>query len=143
MKKNLLSLLLVLGVLFTSCKKDSPAVTDNRDKFVGTWNGTQRIVIPDLAVDYSQNISGEDISLSSSSNQIVIDFSKTAIVNGNSYTYNQFTETTTDPTYGDIIIIFNGTGTINGSNIVEGGTCNTIIQGQTFNGTWSGNLVKQ
>jgi hypothetical protein len=43
MKKNLLFLLLVIGVTFSSCKKDTPVVTDNRDKFVGTWNGTTNV----------------------------------------------------------------------------------------------------
>ena len=143
MKKNLLFLLLVLGVTFSSCKKDTPVVTDNRDKFVGTWNGTININIPDLLINSSENISEDYTKSSSNSNQIVIDASQTANVNGNSYTYNEFTETIDDPTYGTIVFIFNGTGTINGSNIIESGTVSTVIQGQTYNGTWSSNLVIQ
>lgn len=71
MKKNLLSLLLVLGVLFTSCKKESPAV-DPRDKFVGNYQGT-------FIYQYSgdtPNSSTETHSISkssSNSNQIIID----------------------------------------------------------------------
>ena len=144
MKKILTATLLFAGILFiSSCKKDTPAATDARDKFVGTWAGTQRILIPGLGVDYSDNVSEPFTKSSSNSNQIIIDGTQTANVNGNSYTYDQFTITDTDPTLGTIVMIVNGTGTINGSNIIESGTLSTVIQGQTYNGTWSGNLVKQ
>ena len=135
-------MLLVLGVAFSSCKKDTPVV-DVRDKFVGTWNGTQNITIPDLSINSSDFYSEVYSKSTSNTNQIIINSDQTASVNGNSYTYNQFTETTTDPTYGTIVFIFNGIGTINGTNIIESGTVSTIIQGQSYNGTWSGNLVKQ
>lgn len=143
MKKNLFALLLLVGVVLSSCSKDTPAVTDARDKFVGTWSGTQRIIIPDLGLDNSDNVSEVHTKSTSNSNQIIIDGSQTANVNGNSYTYNQFTVTENDPTLGTIMLIFNGNGTINGSNIIESGTLSTVIQGQTYNGTWSSNLVKQ
>ena len=144
MTKNAISILLILGViLFSSCKKDTPAATDARDKFVGTWSGTQRIVIPGLGIDNSSTVSEPYTKSTTNSNQIIIDGTETANVNGNSYTYNEFTITDTDPTLGTIVMIVNGTGTINGSNIVESGTLSTVIQGQTYNGTWSGNLVKQ
>lgn len=144
MKKNLLALLLIVGVVFSSCKKEDPVTpTDARDKFVGTWNGTQTIVISGLGINSSDAVSETHAKSSTNANQIIIDGSLIANVNGNSYTYNQFTETITDPTLGTVVFIFNGTGTINGTNIVETGTVSTIVQGQSYNGTWSTNLVKQ
>ena len=145
MKKNLLSLLLIIGVVFSSCKKDDPVVpTDPRDKFVGTWSGTYSVVIPGLGINYSDIATVAYTKSSTNANQIIIDTDQTANVNGNSYTYNQFTETQNDPTLGTVVFIFNGVGSINGTtNITESGTVSTIIQGQTYNGTWSGNMVKQ
>ena len=142
MKKNLLSLLLVIGVLLSSCKKDSPAVTDARDKFVGNYQGT-------FVFQYSgdtPNSSTDTHTISkstSNSNQIIIDGDLVANVNGNSYTYVQFTQIQQDPTYGAVTITLNGVGTLNGSNLIESGTFTTIIQGTALDGTWSSNLVKQ
>ena len=140
MKKNLLFLLLVLGVAFSSCKKDTPVV-DVRDKFVGNYQGT-------FIYQYSgdtPNSSTETHSISkssSNSNQIIID-GRVANVSGNSYTYVQFTEIQQDPTYGAVTITLNGVGTLNGSNLTESGTFTTIVQGTALDGTWSSNLVKQ
>lgn len=143
----MLFLMLFLGsALLFSCKKDSPAATvatDQRDKFVGTWKGNQTINIPDLNVNNTDLVNEVFSKSSSSQNQIIIDGTQTANVNNNSYTYNEFTQVVNDPSLGDIVIIVNGTGTANGSNITESGVLYTVIQGVTYNGTWSSNLVKQ
>lgn len=143
----MLFLMLFVGsALLFSCKKDSPTTTtatDARDKFVGTWSGNQTVVIPDLSINSTDLVSELITKSSSSQNQIIIDGTQTANVNSNSYTYNQFTEVINDPNVGDIVLIINGTGTVNGSNIIESGVLYTIVQGVTYNGTWSSNLVKQ
>ena len=141
MKKNLIFLLLVLGVTFSSCKKDTPVV-DARDKFVGSYQGTFQFQYSGDTPNSSTDT--HTISKSTSnSNQIIIDGDIVANVNGNSYTYVQFTEIQQDPTYGAVSITLNGVGTLNGSNLTESGTFTTIIQGTALDGTWSSNLVKQ
>ena len=146
MKKNMLFLMLFVGsALLFSCKKDSPAsttATDPRDKFVGTWSGNVRIQFPSLTYDETSNDSHVITKSTLNSNQIIID-GETANVNGNSYTYVEFTQTEQDATYGTIVETYNGVGTLNGSNLIESGTVVGVVQGVSVNGTWSSNLVKQ
>lgn len=148
MKKNMLFLILFAGsALLFSCKKDSPATstaTDARDKFVGTWSGSHNERVPDLSIDETSQSSFTIVKHPINSNQIIIDDTQIANVNGNSYTYVQFNITETDPSTGlDILATYNGTGTLNGTNLVESGTMSILSVGTTFNGTWSSNLVKQ
>lgn len=145
MKKNSLILMLLAAVMMTSsCKKEK--VVDARDQFVGSWSGNGNFTIPDLQINYS-DVSAQTITKNSSnSNQINISDaseSHVASVNGNSYTYSEYTATVEDPTLGTMVWIINGIGTINGSNILESGTVRTVIQGSTYYGTWTSNMVKQ
>jgi len=143
MKKNLLFLLLVLGVTFSSCKKDDPVVvTDARDKFVGTWSGTTRIQFPTLSYDETTNDYHIIQKSTNNSNQILID-GRSANVNGNSYSYVEFVVTEQDPNLGTIVETYNGVGTLNGSNLTESGTISGVVQGVSINGTWNTNFVKQ
>lgn len=135
----ILTFVLIVG---SSCKKESAPV-DARDKFVGTWKGTVTLKIPSLSIDQSESTTQAISKSSSTQNQIVFDGSAKASVNGNGYTYNEWTETVTDPSVGTIIFIFNGTGSISGSVITESGTVKTTILGTTYSGTWSSILNKQ
>ena len=145
MRKISLMLMMALATLvFVSCKKESTPSTpvDPRDKFVGNYQGTFIFQYTGSASQSSTNTHTITKS-ASNSNQIIIDGNLTANVNGNSYTYVQYTEVQQDPTYGAITITFNGVGTLNGSNLNESGTFTTIIQGTPLDGTWSSNMVKQ
>jgi uncharacterized protein YdeI (BOF family) len=141
MKNSIIILFLLCLVGLVSCKKDTPVV-DARDKFVGSYQGTFQFQYSGDTPNSSTDT--HTISKSTSnSNQIIIDGDIVANVNGNSYTYVQFTEIQQDPTYGAVSITLNGVGTLNGSNLTESGTFTTIIQGTALDGTWSSNLVKQ
>lgn len=140
MKKNILSLLLLVGVVLTSCSKETPV--DARDKFVGDFQGTFQYQFTGSA---SQSSTSTHVITKSStnSNQIIIDGTQVANVNGNSYTYVQYTQIEQDPTYGAVTLTLNGVGTLNGANLNESGTLSMIVQGTQINGNWSSNLVKQ
>ncbi len=145
MKKISLFLLMSIATLmFVSCKKESTPVTptDARDKFVGNWSGTMHFIIPTLAVDQTSNETHSIIKSSTNSNQILVD-SIPANINGNSFTYVQYTETYDDPTLGTVVYTLNGVGTLNGSNLTESGTLNMVAQGISYPGSWSTNMVKQ
>jgi hypothetical protein len=144
MKKLFLFALCATTLMFSSCKKDDPVTpaVDPRDKFVGSWSGNFSISIPNLSISESGQTVVSISKSGSNSSQIIVD-GNSANVNGNSYSYNQFTETINDPDLGDIVLLINGIGTLNGSNLNESGTVSTVIQGTTFNGTWSTSLVKQ
>jgi hypothetical protein len=66
----------------------------------------------------------------------------TAVVNGNSYKYDEYTVSTA---IGDITISmkFNGTGNLSGNVISESGTVNYTLAGVSYPGTWSSTLNKQ
>ena len=145
MKKiSLLLSLAVASLIFVSCKKDDAPSTpvDARDKFVGTWIGTYLTQIPSLSVADTTSDTTVIIKSTTNSNQILID-SLPANVNGSSYTYVQYSETFEDPTVGTVVYTLNGSGTLSGSNLVETGTLNFLVQGTSIPGTWSSNLIKQ
>ena len=146
-KMKKISLLLMMSIatlMFVSCKKESATTTptDPRDKFVGNWSGTMHFTIPTLAVDQTSNETHIIIKSNTNSNQILVD-SIPANVNGNSYTYVQYTETYDDPTLGTVVYTLNGVGNLNGTNLTESGTLNMVAQGVSYPGSWSSNMVKQ
>jgi hypothetical protein len=119
MKKNLFALLLLVGVVFASCKKDTPAVTDARDKFVGTWNGTSNTYEAGalISTDPTTYTITKDAN---NSNKILIStggVSVPATVNGSSYTISNLTLSD-----GSFSYLINGNGTLNGNSITENGT---------------------
>jgi hypothetical protein len=145
MKKNLLFLLLVLGVTFSSCKKDDPVVvTDARDKFVGTWSGTTNLY--EAGVLVGSGPSNYSISKdANNSNKILITDAANGIincpasVNGNSYSILNFTTSYVNSSY-----VVNGTGTINGNSIIENGSQveTDLTTGDVFNYTYTTSLSK-
>jgi hypothetical protein len=144
MKKNLLFLLLVLGVTFSSCKKNDPVVTDARDKFVGTWSGTTNLY--ETGVLLGSGPSNYSISKdANNSNKILITDAANGIincpasVNGNSYSILNFTTSDGISSY-----VVNGTGTINGNSIIENGSLveTDLTTGDVFNYTYTTSLLK-
>lgn len=129
-------------LFFLSCTKEDIPV-DQRDAFEGTYQGTLNLKIPGLSINDTYQHSFEIFKGAPNTNKITIDGTFNATVNGNSYTYSEFTQTENDPTLGAVVIIFNGTGTLNGTNLTETGTLRTVVLGVAYNGTWSSNMVKQ
>lgn len=134
--------LIFFFLLFLSCTKEDIPV-DQRDAFEGNYKGTANFKIPSLSVNQTDQYSIEIFKGAPNSNKITIDGIYSASVNGNSYTYSEFTQTENNPTLGTIVFILNGTGTLIGANLTEFGTVRTVILGVTHNGTWSSNSVKQ
>lgn len=131
-------------VVFSSCKKDED-ITDERDKFVGTYETTQTISIP--GINYYETMTGTIIVRKSATDQnrieIFADGStiQKARVTGNSYVYDKFTET--ENIDGDTFVIeYTGTGTMNGSIINESGTVVFMAYGESYSGTWQSVMIK-
>jgi hypothetical protein len=139
--KTSLPILIFIFTLF-SCKKENSSV-DQREAFIGTYQGTINTKIPALNLNETDQYAFDISKGASNTNQIKIDGTINATVNGNSYTYTEFTITDNVPNVGAIVYILNGTGTLNGTNLIETGTLKAVIQGTSYSGTWSTNMVKQ
>ncbi len=144
--KNLSTFLVALlcVTLFNSCKKEA---TDTRPQFIGTWNGTNSMIVSALNSNSSNAVSITIADGTGNSNQIVLSqagstVARTAVVNGNSYKYDEYSGTTS---LGDLSISMklNGTGTLNGNVISESGTVVITVAGVDYSGTWSSTLNKQ
>lgn len=141
MKKNLFALLLLVGVVLTSCTKDTPTVTDARDKFVGTWIGSTNYYEAGalLQTDPTTYSITKDPN---NSNKILIStggVSVPATVNGNSYTISNLTLSD-----GSFSYLYNGNGTLNGNSITENGTDQEtdLSTGDVFNYTYTTTVSK-
>jgi hypothetical protein len=132
----------LLLITLISCKKDD---TDDRDKFVGTWKGTGNITVSGMGINISDATTQVITKGTSNPDQIIFTesgVSTTANVNGNAYTYDDYTQTETIE--GETVSIkFTGQGSINGNVITETGTIKIYMLGQEFPGTWSSTLNKQ
>lgn len=142
MKRFLIALVLI-SLVFTSCKKDDE--TDPRDQFIGSYSTT--MVINVSGIDYYDTYTGtNEISKSSESGRIIItDDNGTefyAKVTGNNYVYDKFTNTISldGETFTEELT---GTGTINGNIINESGVYKLYYQGEEFTGTWTCTLIKK
>jgi hypothetical protein len=143
MKKTILFSLLAFVVLISSCKKDEE---DARNKFLGTWSGTQTVSIPSLSLYDSQTYSQIVTVSSENANRIIVTSDgviQKATVNGSSYTYDKFTQTGDDGQGNTMSIDMDGTGIINGNTINESGSVTVYYLGQQYSGTWSGILTRQ
>jgi len=147
MKKNkatLVTLLFLSIMVLSSCEKEP---TDERDKFVGTWKGTENLTIPSLSLSLSDQVTYIILKSDSDTKQIIFldegaASDMTANVNGNAYTYDEYTETGTYE--GETVSLkLNGGGSINGNVITELGTLIFYILGEEYPGTWSSTLNKQ
>lgn len=140
--KSFFPSIFLVSILFACSKKESTP-PDPRDAFVGNYKGTLNLRITSLNANQTSQITSYPISkVTSSTNQITVNGDRTATVNGNSYTLSQFSGAV-NTTAGTVVAFFNGTGTLNGSNLTESGTFTMVVQGNNINGTWSTNLVKQ
>lgn len=143
MKRLSLALLFAVLLINVSCKKEEK---DPRDQFVGTYSLTQTTSVPSL--EYSNVSSGTNIITKSSTdpNKILISDGsgdiQTAIVNGNSYTYDKYTVIYNDGEVTGTVEV-TGEGTINGNVINETGTCVYSFYGNSYPGTWTCVLTKQ
>lgn len=144
LKVTLFTLLFFVIMVLSFCEKE-PA--DERDKFVGTWKGTFNVTIPDISVNVSDPVTYTISKDSGNPKQIFFDeagsiLGMTATVNGNAYTYDEYTEITTIEgiTYS---LRFNGGGSINGNVITELGIFRIYVLGEEYPGTWSSTLNKQ
>ena len=146
MSRYFIVALFSLTILF-SCNKAS-TTTDPRNQFVGTWKGTENFTISSLLDSSFSTTKVITKSTTDSSQIIIVDSAdvaapQTATVNGNSYTYKNFTETTT--MQGKIVTInLGGSGIINGNKLTESGTISTVVPGTSLSlgGTWSSSLSK-
>jgi len=134
---------IVISVFFfmtlgTSCLKET---TDDRDKFIGSWYGVVNLEY--IGLDYSSPKRSTQIITKGTSNPKQINISDglgtaTAIADGKTYTYNEFTRI--DTIEGQAISVkFTGTGSIYGNvNVVtEVGTVEFNISGKEYVTSWS------
>ena len=141
MKKNLFALLLLVGVVLSSCSKDTPTVTDARDKFVGTWNGTSNTYEAGALI--STNPTTYTITKDANiSSKILINEGGVTIqatVNGNSYTISNVTLSD-----GSSSFLINGNGTLNGNSMIENGTAEEtdLSTGDVYDLTYTRTLSK-
>ncbi len=132
----------LLITLITSCKKE---VTDDRDKFIGTWKGTVNTTVSGLGINSSDP--STQIITKGTVNPKQIIFTEagqtsTANVNGNAYTYDEYTQTET--VQGQTVSVkVTGNGSINGNVLTESGTIKVYLLGQEYPGSWSSTLNKQ
>jgi hypothetical protein len=134
----------LIVTLITSCKKDS---TDDRAQFLGTWSGNINLIIPDLSTNASKAEILTITAGTASASQIILTQTGSTVfptgnVNGNTYTYNEYTSTAVSNGI-TITSKFNGTGTITGNTITESGTIVYTIGTLVYQGTWSSSLTKQ
>lgn len=132
----------LLITLITSCKKEE---TDDRDKFIGTWKGTVNMTVTGLGIDSSDPSTQIITKGTVNPNQIIFSESgetTTANVNGNSYTYDDYTVTETIEGQ-TVSMKVTGNGSINGNVLTESGTIKFYLLGQEFPGSWSCTLNKQ
>lgn len=132
----------LLITLITSCKKEE---TDDRDKFIGTWNGTVNMIVSGLGINSSDP--STQIITKGTVNPKQIIFTEagqtsTANINGNAYTYDEYTQTET--VEGQTVSVkVTGNGSINGNVLTESGTIKVYLLGQEYPGSWSSTLNKQ
>lgn len=132
----------LLITLITSCKKEE---TDDRDKYIGTWKGTVNMTVSGLGINSSDP--STQIITKGTVNPKQIIFTEagqtsTANVNGNAYTYDEYTQTET--VEGQTVSVkVTGNGSINGNVLTESGTIKVYLLGQEYPGSWSSTLNKQ
>jgi len=132
----------LLITLITSCKKEE---TDDRDKFIGTWKGTVNMTVSGLGINSSDP--STQIITKGTVNPKQIIFTEagqtsTANINGNAYTYDEYTQTET--VEGQTVSVkVTGNGSINGNVLTESGTIKVYVLGQEYPGSWSSTLNKQ
>lgn len=131
------------AVLLSSCKKDE-AEKDSRDQFVGTYTGTQIVIVPEL--EMSDSFTGTmSITKSNEASKILINdgsVTQKAYVTGSKYEYEKFSQTeTVEGT--TITMELTGSGTLANGVLTESGIVTYYFLGKSFVGTWSATFTKQ
>ncbi|MDR2910050.1 MAG: hypothetical protein LBV47_01600 [Bacteroidales bacterium] len=139
---NLFVVAVFMLAVWGSCKKDdTPA--DEREKFVGVWKGSSTMTIPSL--EMNETVSGTQTIKKSTSNSraIIFDDNMSAVVDGNSYIYDEYSETVSQDGV-TMTMEMNGGGVISasGNTITESGTVTVYMLGQQFSGTWKCTFTK-
>ena len=143
MRKSLLFFSVIM-VLITSCKKDEEEKVDDRDQFVGTYSGSQTLIIP--ALEMTETVEGIiTITKSSEASKIIITDDteiRKAYVTGNKYVYEKYSYT--ENVEGTTITLeLTGTGTFKDGQITESGAATVSMMGMSFPGTWTSTFSKQ
>ena len=138
--------LLVLGIsmAFVSCKKDDSS-GDARDKYVGIWTGTQRIVFPAFNLNNTYNVHYR-VTKGANARQIMFfdleDLATvyTATVDNSTFVFD--THVFADGSSGTLRTFEqSGTGQISGNIITENGTLVFKTIGTYLEGSWSQRLT--
>jgi hypothetical protein len=147
MKKKLFILftnLIVVMSLITSCSKDSDKTTDPRTQFVGKWIGSKKFTFtqyPTLNSTVADTLtitlaagSSTNISVKSSG------YSETAIVNGNTFSYNPYD---LNIKLGSTLytLTISGLVKISGNTLHGSGVFNVKSTKGPSSGTWSDSLT--
>jgi hypothetical protein len=138
MKSKIVISVLFLMTIGTSCLKE---LNDDRNKFIGSWYGVVNLEY--IGLDYSSFKRSTQIITKEKSNPKQINLTDgsgnaIAIVDGKTYTYNEFTRV--DTIEGQAISVkFSGTGSIYGdvNVITEVGTVKFSVSGKEYVTTWS------
>ena len=145
MKKKLLILvtnLIVLMSLTTSCSKDSDKTTDPRTQFVGKWIGTKSFTFTQYPTLNKTVADTLKITLAGSSTNISVEssgYSETANVSGNTFTYNPYD---LDIKLGSTqyTLTINGSVKISGTNLHGSGVFSAKSTKGPSSGTWTDSL---
>ena len=147
MKKKLLILvtnLIVLMSLTTSCSKDSDKTTDPRTQFVGKWIGTKSFTFTQYPTFNKTTADTATITLAAgSSTNIAVEsygYSETANVSGNTFTYNPY-DLNIKLGSTQYTLTINGSVKISGTNLHGSGVFSAKSTKGPSSGTWTDSLA--
>jgi hypothetical protein len=138
------TLLVVIILIAASCQKDK--VTDSRDRFVGTWEGTFTYSVPVLPGWSGTRANHAYFTKGPESDELLVKnfgISYYAIVrlNYNQYTYSSF-EIGSSTCYTTELLQYSGSGSLSGNQITETGKMVVSVNGQESSGTWETRMIR-
>lgn len=139
MKLRHLASFMLISIILFGCKKDT--YKDPRDAFVGKWKGTVTVIIPSIGNNSQVTTTYIDKS-STEASYIVFDNKNKAQVVGNECTLIPYTEYYTIDGVNSAVV-FNGSGVLSGNNLNISGSVSVSLYGVWYDGTWTGNYVRQ
>lgn len=131
-------------MLFISCEKEK---TDPRDAYIGTWQGTETQVYPEIGSTETFDVTYM-ITKGTQNNEIVItnteayEFTYTAIINDDGYSYKRF-QLFTNMSGISVYFQLTGAGYLRNSQINENGNMFVSADGTDLSGTWYRTLTKK
>jgi hypothetical protein len=136
--------LFIASLLLISCTKEIPP--EDHDRFIGTWYGKFKWAIP--GIQLSREVPSIEIIKKTDDPNLILFFreneSPTAKIDGNSYTYIEYTTYDTINRI-EIAMTITGMGSISDDFTViqESGEITAIANGHNCTGTWSCTRYKQ